>query len=185
MREFLLIDLAMCAAVIVVTAAAIVMHWRRGKDQPRMPAGERSGALAELIDGWVFGPEVADVPGFSDGPAERRPGAGQSADPDPDPEQEQEQAAEPSADVAAEADLGSRGLGTEPDESRAAVGTVTISERIAGYYEQADAPVARYLAARGWAGEPQKPSRAADADAAPASGEAAAEPGTASRQLAA
>jgi hypothetical protein len=179
MRELLLIDLAMCAAVIVVTAAAIVMHWRRGKDQPRMPAGERRGALAGLIDGWVSGREVADVPGFSDGPAERRPGAGGPADP------EQEQAPESSADGAAEADLGSRGLGTEPDESRAAADTVTISERISGYYEQADAPVAGYLAARGWAGEPQKPGRAADADAAPVSGEAAAEPRTASRQLAA
>jgi hypothetical protein len=60
-----------------------------------------------------------------------------------------------------------------------------MGERIGGYYEEADRAVADYLAASGWTEEPGKPGRVADADAAPASEEAAAEPGTARRQLAA
>ena len=96
-----------------------------------------------------------------------------------------EQAAESQASGVADPDPGSHGLGTEPGEPPAAAGEVTMSERIGGYYQEADRPVAGYLAARGWTQEQGKPGRAADADAAPASGEAAAGPGTARRQLAA
>jgi len=53
MGELLLIDLAICAAVIVVTAAVMVMHLAPGRDQPGMPV-EGRGALAELADAWVF-----------------------------------------------------------------------------------------------------------------------------------
>ncbi len=70
--------------------------------------------------------------------------------------------------------------------------TVTVSERVAGYFEEADRPVAGYLAARGWTGEQETPGRMADADAAPAAGEATAaageataEPGAVRRRLAA
>jgi hypothetical protein len=177
MGELLLIELVMCAAVIVVTAAVMVMHWRRGRDQPRLPVEERRGALAELADAWVFEREVADVPGFSHDTKERDLGASVPAD--------LEQAAESLVSGVADPEPGSHGLGTEPDEPQAAAGAVTIGERVGGYYEEADRPVADYLAARGWTEEPGKPGRVADADAAPASEEAAAEQGTARRQLAA
>ena len=190
MGELLLIDLAICAAVIVVTAAVMVMHWRRGRDQPGMPV-EGRGALAELADAWVFEREVADVPGFSDDTTERGPGTSVPAHPEQAAESpvsgvaDPEQAAESPVSGAADPDLGSHGLGTEPDGPQAAAGAVPMGERIGGYYEEADRPVADYLAASGWTEEPGKPGRVADADAAPASAEAAAEPGTARRQLAA
>ena len=61
-----------------------------------------------------------------------------------------EQAAESQASGVADPDPGSHGLGTEPGEPPAAAGEVTMSERIGGYYQEADRPVAGYLAARGW-----------------------------------
>ena len=105
---------------------------------------------------------------------ERDPGASAPAGP--------QQAAETPADGVAGADLGSAGLTAEPT---AAAGAVTISERIGGYYEEAERSVADYLTARGWTEDPGKPGRVADADAALASEEAAAEQGTARGQLAA
>jgi hypothetical protein len=60
-----------------------------------------------------------------------------------------------------------------------------MSERIGAYYEQADRPVADYLAARGWAEEQGKPGRTKDAEVAPAPELATAGPGTARKQLAA
>jgi hypothetical protein len=139
MGELLLIELVMCAAVIVVTAAVMVMHWRRGSDQHRMPAGQRRGALAELADAWVFERDAADVPGSSHDTKERDLGTSVPAD--------LEQAAESPASGAADPEPGSPGLGTEPDEPPAAAGAVTIGEWIGGYYEQADQPLADYLAA--------------------------------------
>jgi hypothetical protein len=85
----------------------------------------------------------------------------------------------------ADPDPGSTGLGTEPDEPPAAAGAVTMSERIGAYYEQADRPVADYLAARGWTEEQGKPGRKKDAEVAPAPEQATAGPGTARKQLAA
>jgi hypothetical protein len=168
MRELLLIDLAMCAAVIVAAAAVMVVLRRRRSDQPQMPVEERHGPVSELAEEGMSGREVADVPGFSHDTSERDLGTKVPADP--------EQAAESQVGVA-DPDLGSNGLGTGPDEPQAAAGAVTISEQIGGYYEEADRPVADYLAARGWTKEQGTPGRVADADAAPASEEATAEPG--------
>jgi hypothetical protein len=169
MRELLLIDLAMCAAVIVVTAAVMAMLRRRGSDHPRMPVEERRGAVAGLADEGMPGRGVADVPGFRQYATARDLGADVPAGP--------EQAADPPVSGVADAGLGSHGLGAEPDEPPAAAGAVTAGERIDACYEEAGRPVARYLAARGWTQEQMKPGRAADADAAAASGEAAAGPG--------
>jgi hypothetical protein len=205
MGELFLIELMMCAAVIVVTAAVMVMHWRRGRNRPRGPVEARRGALAELADAGVFEREAAYVPGFSQDTTERGLGTSVPAHPEQaaespvsgvaDPEQaaespvsgvaDPEQAAESQVSGVADPELGSPGLGAEPDGPPAAAGAVTISERVGGYYEEADRLVADYLAASGWTEEPGKPGRVADADAAPASAEAAAEPGTARKQLAA
>jgi hypothetical protein len=175
MRELLLIDLAICAAVIVVAAAVMLRH--RESDRPRMPAEERPGSVAELADEGMSEREVADVPECGHDIAGRDLGTRVPADP--------EQAAESKVSGVAATDLGSDGLGTEPDEPQAAGGAVTFSERIGGYYEEADRPVAGYLAARGWTEEQGTPGWVADGDAAPASEEAAAEPDTARRRLAA
>ena len=180
MRELLLIDVAMCVAVIVVTAVATMMFRRRGGDQTLMPVAEPRGAVAELADEGMSGEvtgEVADVRGFSHDTKERDLGTTVPAGP--------RQAAESPVSGVADPDLGSTGLGTEPDEAPAAAGAVTMSERIGAYYEQADRPVADYLAARGWTEEQGKPGREKDAEVAPAPEQATAGPGTARKQLAA
>jgi hypothetical protein len=203
MRELLLIDVAMCAAVIVVAAVVLIMLRRRGGDQTLLPVAERRGAVAELADGGMSG-EVADVRGFSHDTKERDLGitvpagprqAAESpvsgvADPDPvsgaaDPDPVSGAADPDPVSGAADPDPGSTGLGTEPDEPPAAAGAVTMSERIGAYYEEADRPVADYLASRGWTEEQGKPGREKDAGVAPAPEQATAEPGTARKQLAA
>jgi hypothetical protein len=176
MRELLLIDVAMCAAVIVVAAVVLMMLRRRGGDQTLLPVAERRGAVAELADEGMSG-EVADVRGFSHDTKERDLGITVPAGP--------RQAAESPVSGVADPDPGSTGLGTEPDEPPAAAGAVTMSERIGAYYEQADRPVADYLAARGWTEEQGKPGRKKDAEVAPAPEQATAGPGTARKQLAA
>ena len=178
MGELLLIELAICAAVIVVAAAVMVIPRLRGSDQSRLPVQGRRGTVAELFDERMPGRAVADLPGLSHDAMERDPGASAPAG--------QPQAAETPAGGVAGPDLGSPGLATEPREPPAAAGAVTLGERIGGYYEEAGRSVADYLAAHGWTDEQEKPGRVADAQAqaAPASAEAAEEP-TARRRLAA
>jgi hypothetical protein len=173
MRELLLIDLAICAAVIVVAAAVVLL--RRRSDRSRMPVQEQPGSVAELADQGISGREVADVPDSGHDVAKRDPGTETPAVP--------EQAAESKVSGVAATDLGP-GLGAEPNEPPAAAGAATFSERVRGYYEAADRPVAGYLAARGWTEQQGTPGQAADADAAPVSQEAAG-PDTARRRLAA
>ena len=107
-----------------------------------MPVEEPRGAVAGLADERMPERGVADVPGFQHQAIERGPGASVPMDP--------EQAAESQVSGAADPSPGSNGLGTEPDEPQAAAGAVTISERMGIYFEQADRPVADYLAVRGW-----------------------------------
>jgi len=129
MLELLLIDLAVCAAVIMVAASVMVMRWRWRSDQPRMPVRGRRGAVAELADEGIAQRETAVVPGFSHDIVARDLGAKVSAEP--------EQAAE--SQVSGVAD---------------SVGAVTSRERIGSYYDEADRPMADYLAARGWIEQP-------------------------------
>jgi len=185
MRELLLIDVAMCAAVIVVAAVVLMMLRRRGGDQTLLPVAERRGAVAELADEGMSG-EVADVRGFSHDTKERDLGITVPAGPRQAAESPVSGVADPDpVSGVADPDPGSTGLGTEPDEPPAAAGAVTMSERIGAYYEQADRPVADYLAARGWTEEQGKPGRKKDAEVAPAPEQATAGPGTARKQLAA
>ena len=207
MRELLLIEVAMCAAVIVVAAVAAMMLRRRGGgDQTLMPAAERHGAVAELADEGMSG-EVADARGFRHDTKERdlgdEPEASHEIGPDRDdvilasgrpwPQEPQvttepagpRQAAGSPVSGVADPDLGPAGLGAEPDEPPAAAAAATMSERIGAYYEEADRPVADYLAARGWTEEQGKPGRKHDAEVAPAAEQATAAPGTARQQRAA
>src|ERR1022692_1432565 len=167
MGELLLIELAICAAVIVVAAAAMGMPRLRGRDQSRLPVDGRRGTVAELFDERMPGRAAADLPGLSHDATERDPGASAPAGP--------QQAAEAPAGGVAGADPGSPGPATESREPPAAPGAVTFSERIGGYYEEGERSVADYLAAHGWTEEQGKPGRGADAQAVPASAEAAVE----------
>jgi hypothetical protein len=151
MLELLLIDLALCAPGIMVAASVMVTRRRRSSDQPWMPVTERCGAVAELADEGMAQRETVDVPGLSHDTVERDLGANVPAEPEPEPEPEPEQAAESPVSGVADPEPGPNGPGTEPDEQQAAADAVTSSERIASYYDEADRPMADYLAARGWA----------------------------------
>ncbi len=176
MGELFLTEVAICAAVIAVAAVVLVVLRLRGSYQPRMPVEERHGTVADLFGEQVPEREVADRPGFSQDAMERDPGASVPAAP--------EQAAETPAGRAADADLGSTGIDAEPQEPPAATGANTLSERVDGYYQEAEQSMADYLAAHGWTEEQGEPGRVAGADAAPAPAETAAEP-TVRRHLAA
>ena len=127
MLELLMIDVALCAALIMVAVVVTVRHWRRSSDQPSMPVGEWRGAVAELAGEVVVQRDIAVVPGFSDDTVEP------------------EQAAE------------SQVIGVvnpEPNGQHAAAGAVTSYEQIARYYDEADRRMSDYLAALGWTGHP-------------------------------
>lgn len=146
MLKLLLIELALGAPGIMVAASVMVMRRRRSSVQPRMPVTERRRAVAELSDEGMAQRETADVPGPSHGTVERGLGANVPAEP--------EQAAESQGSRVAGPEPGPSGPGTGPDGQQAAADAVTSSARIASYYEEADRPMADYLAARGWTGEP-------------------------------
>jgi hypothetical protein len=146
MLELILIDVAACAAVIMVAACLMVRRWRRRSNQPRMPVRERRGAVAELADVGMAERETAVVPGFSHDTVEPDVAAHVPAEP--------EQPAESPINGVVGPEPGPNGPGAEPEEQQAAAGAVTSSERIASYYDEADRPMSDYLAARGWTEEP-------------------------------
>jgi hypothetical protein len=156
MLELLLIDVAVCAALIMVAALVVIRRWRRRSGQPSMPASRR-GAAAEPA-GEVMAPrEIAIVPGFAD-TVQPDPGAHVPAPPG--------QAAHLQARPAA----GPQGPGPQPNGQQATATAVTTSERIAGYYDQADKPMADYLTALGWTQPPRGPESPGSAERARAPG---------------
>ena len=146
MLDLLLIDVALCAALIMAAACVMVRRWRRSSDQPSVPDGERRGAVAELAGEGIAQRKTAVVPGFGDETMERDLGANMPAEP--------EQAAESQISVVADPGPGPYESAAEPDEQQAAAGAVTKSERVGSYYDQADQPMAAYLAAQGWTDGP-------------------------------
>jgi hypothetical protein len=89
MLELLLIDVALCALLVVVAGCIMLVRRRRRRNRAPVRAAERPGTAAELAGDGMGGDETAVVPGFGDDPAESDPGAGAPAEP--------EQAAEPQA----------------------------------------------------------------------------------------
>jgi hypothetical protein len=143
MVDLLLIDVALCAALIMVAACVMVRRWRRSSDRPAVP----DGAVAELAGEGTARRKTAVVPGFGDETLERDLGATMPAEP--------EQAAGSQISVAADPGPGPYESTAEPDEQQAAAGAVTNSERVGSYYDQADQSMAAYLAAQGWTEEPR------------------------------
>lgn len=145
MFDLLLIDVALCAALIMVVAAIMVMRRRRrSRGRASMPVRER-GAVTELAGGGVTRRERALVPGFSDYTAE--PDRDLHAPPEP------EEAAESQVSGAVNPQRGPDEPAAEPDGQQAAAGAATSGERIASYYDEADQPMSDYLVARGWTRE--------------------------------
>ena len=142
MFELLLIDVALCAALIIVIAFIMVMRrWRRSSGRASMPVRQR-GAAAELAGGGAARRERALVPGFSDNTAE--PDRDLHAPPEP------EQPAQSQVSGAVNPQRGPDEPAAEPDGQQAAAGAATGGERIASYYDDADQPMSDYLAALGW-----------------------------------
>ena len=78
MFHLLLIDVAACAALIMVAAFIMVRRWRRSRRPPPVPARERRRAAGRAGAGPAPHP-AAVVPGFSDEGAQ--PEAGPSLPP--------------------------------------------------------------------------------------------------------
>jgi hypothetical protein len=167
MLELLLIDVALCAALIMVVASIMVMRrWRRSSGRALMPVGER-GAVAERAGEGMARRERALVPGFGDHTAEPDHGAHAPVEP--------EQAAESQVREAATPQPGPNEPAADPDGQQAAAGAATSAERIASYYDEADRPMAGYLAALGWT-QQQRDARPWVASADAASAETVADP---------
>jgi hypothetical protein len=217
MPELLLIDVALCAVLIMVAALIVWGHRRRGRDRPRARAVDRREPTADQAarPPMAVG-ETAVVPGLSadgvrpnlgvqapagPGPAPEprvsaqpapeprisaqpasRPQAGR--EPAAEPEIDTQRAAEPRAGAVTGLEPGANGQRPSPNGQRpsphgrpadAEAEAVTTSDPIGSYYDEADKPMSDYLAALGWTEEPAtRHPREAGADAAPASGEAAA-----------
>ncbi len=65
MAGLLLIDVALCSALIIVAALVVIRRWRRSSGQLPSPTSGR-GAAAGPAGKVVAPPEMAIVPGFSD-----------------------------------------------------------------------------------------------------------------------
>jgi hypothetical protein len=145
MLELLLIDVALCAALIMVVASIMVVRrWRRSSGRAFMPVRERA-AVAELAGEGMARRERVLVPGFSDHTAEPDRGT-------PAPE-EPEQAVESQVSQAGSPQPGPHEPAADPDGQQAAAGAATSAERITSHYDEADQPMAGYLAALGWTQE--------------------------------
>jgi hypothetical protein len=147
MAGLLLIDVALCSALIIVAVLLVIRRWRRRSGQPPAPTSGR-GAAAGPAGKTMASPEMAIVPGFSDTmPPEPRAHVpvqpGQAAHPQSRP------AAGPQPDP--------HEPGPPPNGQRATARAVTTSEQIASYYDQADKAMADYLTALGWT-QQQPPS---------------------------
>jgi hypothetical protein len=140
MGEVLLIDFAICAAVIVVAVVVMVMVRRRRRDQARAPDGQRRGPVAELAEEGTSGRDVACVPGFSHATREQDLGPDMPAA----PEQPLVQAPEAQVSGAADRDLDSEthldshahldsdALGAQLEEPRAAANASPAAPSTAG-----------------------------------------------------
>ena len=144
MPELLLIDVALCAALIMM-AALIVIRRRRGSNgQPAASADGRGTAAGPA--GTAMAPrEIAIVPGFAD-TVQPDPGAAAPVRPEQASHSQAGPAASPRPDPPSPA--------PSPNGRQATAGGVTTGEQISGYYDQADKPMADYLAALGWARQP-------------------------------
>lgn len=147
MLGLLLIDVALCAVLIMVAATVMLRRWRRSNGQPLVPVSQWRGAVAARAGGRMAQRERAVVPGFSEDSVEPGLGAPVPAEP--------QQAAQSQLSEVSGPEPGPDGSGAEPDGQQAAAGAVTMSDRIGRYYEEADRPMANYLAALGWTGEPE------------------------------
>jgi hypothetical protein len=151
MLELLLIDVALCAALIMVAALVVIRRRRGSNGQPPASAGARGAAAGSA--GTAMAPrEIAIVPGFAE-TVPPDPGAAVPVRPEQDPHSHAAPAASPQPDPPSPA--------PSPNGQQATARGVTTGGQIASYYDQADQPMADYLTALGWTHQPSHslPSR--------------------------
>ena len=145
MREVLLADVALWAALIMLAALIIIRRWRRSHS--RIPARGARREVPELAGRTMAPPKTASVTRV--GEDTRAPGraAPRSARPAPAAPPRPTQTADPRARP--------HRPGAQRDGPRPPVRAATTpNERITSFYDQADQPIADYLAALGWTQQP-------------------------------
>jgi hypothetical protein len=147
MRKVLLIDVALWSALIMLAALIIIRRWRRSHS--RMPAREPRGEAPEQASQKMSAPRAASVTG--PGVDIRAPDGAVPRPARPPP------TAPPRATQMADPKARPHRSGAQRDGRRPPTRTATPSERIASYYDQADRPIADYLAALGWPRQPATP----------------------------
>ncbi len=152
MRDVLLTDVALWGALLTAAALIIIRRWR--SSQPRIPARGRRGETAELAGQTMSPPRTATGTRLGEDSRDTDRAAPRPARPAP--------ATPPRAPEMA----GPKARPHRPDGQQTPTGAATPSEQIASYYDQADQPIAGYLAALGWTQRtPTRPRRAAGEDA--------------------
>jgi hypothetical protein len=149
MLELLVIDGALGAALIMVAAFVMVRRWRHSRGQRPMTGSERRWAAAAQAGDGIVRRATAIVPGFSDDTARPDLAGHVLAGP---PQAEQSRVSGLTGP-----EPGSGRPGSEPDGQQEAASAVIWSERISSYYDEADQPMADYLAALGWPREAGHP----------------------------
>jgi hypothetical protein len=148
MREVLLTDVALWGALITIAALIIIRRWRRSHSW--MPARGRRGEAPEPGGQKMSPPRAASMTGPDAGTSQSDRAASRPARPAPTASPQATQMPRPTARPHRPA--------AQRDDRQAP----TSSERILSYYDQADQPIAGYLAALGWTRQPPTlPIRAA------------------------
>jgi hypothetical protein len=147
MHDVLLIDVALWGALILLAALIIIQRWRRSHS--RLPARRPRGEAPEPAGRLMPAPQALRRTGPGIDRTEPDGAALRPARPAP--------AAPPQATRLADPKARPHRPGAQRDDRQAPTRAATPSERIASYYDQADQPIAEYLAARGWTPQPATP----------------------------
>ena len=187
MQKLVLIDVAVCAALIMMAAFTMVLRWRRRRRRALVRQARR-GTVAGPYGGRASRREAPLVPGLSAGsemqdpamavPAERdrlaASRAGQRSTPGranpgpasgwPTPGQAPREVSHepgprgPRMNLAPGEPSPAPGRANPPDEpGQRATGAVTSTEKIDNYYAEADRAMSDFLTERGWPKEPDTP----------------------------
>jgi hypothetical protein len=159
MPKVLMIGVAFWAGLIMVAAWVMVMQWRSG-GQPSMSVRDWRAVVARLVDAGM----ARRLPGRHPEIVQQGRLATASAE-----------LAVPQVSGVADAEPGSNRPGAQADQQQAGAEVITVSERIARFYEEADRPVADFLMALGWTGAPDAGplKRNAGTDGVPGNGDEA------------
>ena len=166
MREVLLADVALWGALIIL--AALIIIGRRRRSHPRIPARRVRGEAPELAARKMAPRKTASVTRLGDdtrargraapGSARRAPAAppGPTLTADPRARPHRPAAQRDGRWPPARAATTPSERMTSPSEPVATPSerVASPSERVASYYDQADQPIADYLAALGWTQQP-------------------------------